>query len=119
MFDLKCKALLLLLVLAAVSMISAPAMAEEAGADSSAFEQKNSSDATTLSIFGALIGAGIIVFGAAFGISKIASSATDAIARQPEAGARIFTSMLLAGALIEGVSFFGLIVCFMAIMWLT
>ena len=39
-------------------------------------------------------------------------------ARQPEAGGRIFTSMLLASALIEGGMLFGLIICFMAIFWL-
>ena len=75
-------------------------------------------DARVFGIFGALLGTGIIVFGAAHGISRIASGATEAIARQPEAGGRIFTSMLLAAALIEGISFFGLIVCFMAILWL-
>ncbi len=75
-------------------------------------------DARALGILGALIGAGLIVFGASLGIGKIASGATEAIARQPEAGGRIFTSMLLACAFIEGLAFFGLIVSFMAILWL-
>ena len=69
-----------------------------------------------LGVFGAVIGAGIIVFGAALGISRIAVSATESIARQPEAGARIFTSMLLAAAFIEGGMLLALIVCFFA-MW--
>ena len=75
-------------------------------------------DARALGILGALMGAGLIVFGAALGIGKIAAGATEAIARQPEAGGRIFTSMLLACAFIEGLAFFGLIVSFMAILWL-
>ena len=67
-----------------------------------------------LGILGAALGCGITVFGAALGIGKIAASATEAIARQPEAGGRIFTSMLLAAALIEGVALFALLVCFLA-----
>ena len=73
-------------------------------------------DGRVLGVVGAVIGAGIIVFGAALGIGRIAGSATEAIARQPEAGNRIFTSMLLAAAFIEGGMLLGLLICFMA-MW--
>ena len=69
-----------------------------------------------LGVVGAVIGAGVSVFGAALGISRIAVSATESIARQPEAGARIFTSMLLAAAFIKGGMLLALIVCFFA-MW--
>jgi F-type H+-transporting ATPase subunit c len=69
-----------------------------------------------IGVTGAVIAAGIIVFGAAIGISRIASSATEAIARQPEAGGRIFTSMLLASAFIEGGMLLALIVCIFAIL---
>lgn len=75
-------------------------------------------DARALGILGALMAAGLIVFGAALGIGKIANGATEAIARQPEAGGRVFTSMVLACALIEGLAFFGLILSFVAIWWL-
>ncbi|MFP4145809.1 MAG: ATP synthase F0 subunit C [Phycisphaeraceae bacterium] len=60
--------------------------------------------------FGAAIGAGLVVIGGARGIGRIGGSAVEAIARQPEAGGRIFTSMLLSAALIEGVSLFGVVV---------
>lgn len=60
--------------------------------------------------FGAAIGAGLIVIGAAKGIGRIGGSATESIARQPEAGGQIFTAMLLSAALIEGVSLFGVVV---------
>ncbi len=69
-----------------------------------------------LGVVGAVIGAGIIVFGAALGIGRIAACACEAIARQPEAGQRIFTSMLLASAFIEGGMLLALIICFLA-MW--
>ena len=62
---------------------------------------------------GVSLGAGIIVLGAAKGIGNIGSSAVESIARQPEAGGRIFTSMLLAAALIEGFTFFALLIPFL------
>ena len=45
------------------------------------------------------------------GIGKLASSAMDATGRQPEATGAIRTSMIIAAALIEGVAFFGLVIC--------
>ena len=61
--------------------------------------------------FGAAVGAGIAAIGAGLGIGKIASSAVESIARQPEAAGSIQTAMIIAAALIEGATFFGLIVC--------
>jgi F-type H+-transporting ATPase subunit c len=48
--------------------------------------------------------------GAGRGIGNIGSSAAESIARQPEAGGQIFTSMIVSAALIEGVSLFGVVV---------
>lgn len=56
-------------------------------------------------------GAGLIMLGAGFGIAKIGSAAVESIARQPEAGGDIRGAMILAAALIEGATFFALIVC--------
>lgn len=61
---------------------------------------------------GVAIGMGLMVIGAAKGISRIGAAAVESIARQPEAGGRIFTSMLLAAALIEGFTFFALLIQF-------
>jgi F-type H+-transporting ATPase subunit c len=55
------------------------------------------------------IGAGLVVIGGGLGIGKLASSAMDASGRQPEAAGAIRTSMIIAAALIEGMSFFGLV----------
>jgi F-type H+-transporting ATPase subunit c len=71
-----------------------------------------------LALFGAMIGCGIVIIGAGIGIGLIGSRAADAIARQPEAGSRIFTAMIVAAALIEGVTFFALLVCFLGLLWL-
>jgi F-type H+-transporting ATPase subunit c len=62
-------------------------------------------------VLGAAVGAGIVVVGAAKGIGHLAGQAMEAIARQPEAGGRIGTNMIIAAALIEGFTFFALVVC--------
>jgi len=68
-----------------------------------------------LAILGASVGCGLVVIGAAKGISNIAGNAVDSIARQPEAGGRIFTSMIISAALIEGFTFFAIIVCLLSL----
>lgn len=60
---------------------------------------------------GAALGAGITTIAAAFGIGNIGRSALESIARQPEAAGDIRANMIVAAALIEGVSFFALVVC--------
>ena len=65
----------------------------------------------TFTKLGAVLGAAIAVLGASFGISKIGTSAMEAIARQPEAADGIRMSMIIIGALVEGVSLFAVIVC--------
>lgn len=60
---------------------------------------------------GAVLGAAIVVLGASYGISRIGISAMEAIARQPEAADGIRMSMVIIGALVEGVSLFAIIVC--------
>ncbi len=60
---------------------------------------------------GAAFGAGLVIIGAAMGIGKIGSNAVESMARQPEAAGNIQTAMIIAAALIEGATFFALIVC--------
>lgn len=59
----------------------------------------------------AAIGAGLVIIGAGLGIGRLAASAMDGIARQPEASGKIQTAMLIAAALIEGLGFFCAIIC--------
>ena len=61
----------------------------------------------------AAVGAGLAVIGAGLGIGKIGGSAMEAIARQPEAAAKIQTAMIIAAALVEGVALFGVVVSLM------
>ncbi len=55
------------------------------------------------------IGMGLVIIGAGIGIGRIGGSAVDAIARQPEASGTISTNMLIAAALVEGISVIALI----------
>lgn len=60
---------------------------------------------------GGAIGAGIAAIAAAIGIGEIGKAAMESIARQPEAAGNIRTGMIIAGALIEGVCLFAILVC--------
>src|SRR5688572_17104997 len=65
---------------------------------------------------GAGIGAGLALIGAGLGIGRIGGSATEAIARQPEAVNDIRGTMILAAALIEGVALIALVVSLLIIL---
>jgi F-type H+-transporting ATPase subunit c len=56
------------------------------------------------------IGAGLTIIGAGYGIGRLAASAMEGIARQPNAGGDIRLAMIIAAGLIEGATFFSLIV---------
>ncbi len=65
-----------------------------------------------MAYFGAAVGAGLVTIGAGYGIGRIAGSAMEGIARQPEATSKIQTAMIIAAALIEGVAFFSASIAF-------
>lgn len=60
---------------------------------------------------GAGLGAGLTILGAGLGFGKIGSAALESMARQPEVAGRVGTNMLIIAALLEGATFFSLIVC--------
>ncbi len=64
---------------------------------------------------GAALTAVLAAFGASYGISQIARSALEAISRQPEAGEDLRSSMIVSAALIEGVTFFAIVVCLLTL----
>jgi F-type H+-transporting ATPase subunit c len=93
------------LLMFAMVLVAAPAMAQDPAA----------ADAPTRSDFsiylGGALGAGLVILGAGFGIGRIGSAAVESMARQPEVAGNIQTAMIIAAALIEGATFFALIVC--------
>ncbi|MCB9231104.1 MAG: ATP synthase F0 subunit C [Bacteroidia bacterium] len=60
---------------------------------------------------GAGIGAGLAAIGAGIGIGRLAGSAVEGIARQPEAAGEIRGNMILTAAFVEGVALFAEVVC--------
>ena len=90
------------LVLGIVFLSATPVMAQEDGAATSS---------RALIYLGGAFGAGIVLLGAGMGIGKIGSAAVESMARQPEVAGKIQTAMIIAAALIEGATFFALIVC--------
>ena len=61
--------------------------------------------------FSGAIGAALTIIGAGYGIGRIGQAAVEGMARQPEIAAKIQTAMIIAAALIEGATFFALIIC--------
>ncbi len=64
-----------------------------------------------MAYFAAGIGAALTIIGGASGIGRLAAAAMEGIARQPNAAGDIRGAMIVAAGLIEGVTFFSLIVC--------
>lgn len=60
--------------------------------------------------FGAGLGAGLAAIGAGIGIGRIAATATESMARQPEAAADIRGVTILTAAFIEGACLFAIVV---------
>jgi F-type H+-transporting ATPase subunit c len=98
------KALKLLCLVVLVLLLTAgPALAQEAtGPGSVTFSG---------AAVGAGIGAGVTIIGAGWGFGRIGAAALESMARQPEIAGKIQTAMIVIAALLEGATFFALIVC--------
>ncbi len=60
---------------------------------------------------GPSVGAGLVLLGAGLGFGKIGAAALEGMARQPEAAGKIQPAMIIVAALLEGATFFALLVC--------
>ena len=61
------------------------------------------------------LGAGLVVIGAGLGLGKIGNAAVEGIARQPEAGADLRSTMIVIAALLEGAAMLGLVICLLTL----
>jgi F-type H+-transporting ATPase subunit c len=88
------------LVMIALLVLAMPALAVDQGAHQ---------------FYGNAVGAGfgtaMVLVGAGWGFGRIGQAALESMARQPEIAPRIQTGMLIIAALLEGATFFALIVC--------
>ena len=78
----------------AVMLLAGPVMAADGGTS-----------------FSGAFGAGLVPIGGAYGIGRLAGSALEGMARQPEVAGNIQTAMIIAAALIEGFTFYALYIC--------
>jgi len=85
----------------ATLVVVGPAMAQDAAGAAGGFSMN----------LGPALGAGLVILGAGLGIGRIGGQAVESMSRQPEAAGNIQTAMIISAALIEGVTFFALIVC--------
>ena len=104
-----CLALLALATPAFAQPAAAPAVPADVTADQ-ARNIRNAIPGGYMNL-GAAVGAGLVMLGAGFGIGRIGGQAVEGMSRQPEAAGNIQTAMLISAALIEGATFFALIVC--------
>jgi F-type H+-transporting ATPase subunit c len=89
-------------------LVAAPVVVQAAEKDDA---EKAAPAPTAWIVLGSAFGSGLIIIGAGYGIGKIGSCAVESMARQPEVAGNIQAAMIISAALIEGATFFGLIVC--------
>jgi F-type H+-transporting ATPase subunit c len=95
---------LLALALMAMFILAVPVMAQTP-------EMPKGNLSLTGNGLGAALGAGLTIIGAGFGFGKIGASALESMARQPEVAGRVQTAMIVIAALLEGATFFALVIC--------
>ena len=70
---------------------------------------------TTSVLSGGAIGAGLgvalAIVGAGYGFGRIGAAALESMARHPQVAGNVQTAAIIIGALLEGATFFGLLVC--------
>src|SRR5689334_21545 len=92
---------LLALVIVVMLLLASPAMAADIP----------QSSVLSGAAVGAGIGAGLVLIGAGWGFGRIGATALESMARQPEVAGKIQTAMIVIAALLEGATFFALLVC--------
>jgi F-type H+-transporting ATPase subunit c len=64
---------------------------------------------------GAGLGLGLALIGAGWGFGRIGAAALESMARQPEKAGQIQGAMITIAALLEGATFFALLVCLLLV----
>jgi len=96
---------------ALVLLTAAPVMAQEGEDETVGGAPAASATGSSLISFSGAFGVGLTVIGAAYGIGRLAGSALESMARQPEVAGNIQIAMIIAAALIEGFTFYALFIC--------
>jgi F-type H+-transporting ATPase subunit c len=101
--------LLQLFALACVILlvIAVPAMAQAPSAGHGSFLEGKAGPAG--------LGVGLAIIGAGIGFGRIGASALESMARQPEVAGDVRGAMIVIAALLEGATFFGLLICLLCL----
>jgi len=94
---------LLALVIVILFLFATPVMAQTPGTPNTA--------ALSGAAIGAGLGAGLVLIGAGWGFGRIGAAALESMGRQPEVAGKVQTAMIVIAALLEGATFFALLVC--------
>jgi F-type H+-transporting ATPase subunit c len=106
------KAILLVGAFMVMAAIVEPVFSQDDAAKKHEIAKLNSTRAPWSSPgWGAGLGAGLVILGAGLGFGRIGAAALESMARQPETAGKVQTAMIIIGALLEGATFFALIVC--------
>ena len=70
-----------------------------------------------LAILGSAIGCGLAAIGGGVGIGHLCAGAMEGMSRQPEIASRLFTTMLISAALIEGIALFAIVICLLGVLF--
>ena len=105
----------LLVMLAMVVTMAAPAFADEPApaepaATQSAQAETEAGDSTTGKAIASAVAVGLAAAGGAIGMGLLGAKATESIARQPEADGKIRTTMMLTLVFIETAIIYALLV---------
>ena len=101
-----------------LSLMTVPmmALAAEGAADPATAEVAvPATSIPSIVLGGGAIGSGLVIIGGAYGIGAIGSRAVESMSRQPEVAGNIQTAMIISAALIEGVTFFALLICLLSL----
>ncbi len=98
-------------LLFALALVATPVLAQEPQQPQKAITLAEQAKVNSAVYLGGAFGAGMVILGAAYGIGSIGTKAVESMARQPEVAGNIQTAMLISAALIEGATFFALVIC--------
>jgi F-type H+-transporting ATPase subunit c len=110
-----------LLVLGLLLLLTSAASADvtEFSADGKVLKQAVPNSLIGGAGLGAGIGIAITLLGAGLGFGRIGGSALESMARQPEKAGQIQGAMITVAALLEGATFFALLVCLLLVLRVT
>jgi F-type H+-transporting ATPase subunit c len=106
------KALRLLTVFAAMLLLASTAFAQETKGGGTAAAAGGGGLGGKAA---ASLGVGLAIIGAGLGFGKIGSAALESMARQPEVAGQVRGAMIVIAALLEGATFFGLLICMLGV----